>query len=383
MTVVRIVGGGLAAATAAHELTAAEIRVEVIEAADQWGGQLRTAEAAGRLFEPTGAHIFHTGDQEVWELVQRHVSMRPYRHRVQTEVFGRVLSWPPQLHELRRLPSWPVIERELDARPQQPDPSNFRSWCIGLLGPTLYKELIDGYTRKQWGTDPRELSAAWAPKRIELRDDRWPYLFRDRFQGWPRGGYRALVDGLIRRSRVVMGQRISVDDWESLVAGADAVVLTCPLDEFFHDELGPLAWRGVRLVSHYLPDVDRALPCGVLNTPSLDVEHTRAIETKWMSGQRGPGTVVSYEFPGAPARHYPVDDAAGRNRERQRGYERLLADLPGPVRRIAGRLATYTYIDMDQAIRQGINCARGLLKQLSAGAPTTREPPESLPLSAG
>jgi UDP-galactopyranose mutase len=312
------------------------------------------------LYEPNGAHIFHTRDEEVWRLVTELTPMLPYRHRVQTEVFGTVLSWPPQLSELRELPVWPVISRELAARPERPSGDNLEDWCIELMGETLYREFIEGYTRKQWGCEPRDLAASWAPRRIELRDDGYRDLFHDPHQGWPVGGYRRLADGLLRSVPVTLGRRISVDDWDELCAGASAVVVTCPLDEFFGAALGALPWRGVRLVHRYLPEQERALPCGVLNTPGMQHEHTRAIETKWMSGQTGPGTVVSYEYPNAPARHYPVDDAHGANRELQRKYEALLAQLPGPPRATAGRLATYTYIDMDQSMRQGINVARRL-----------------------
>ena len=49
----------------------------------------------------------------------------------------------------------------------------------------------------------------------------------------------------------------------------------------------------------------------------------------------------------------------------QRRLEALVAELPGPPRATAGRLATYTYIDMDQSVRQGMNVARGLLRLLT------------------
>lgn len=358
---IRVIGAGLAGATVAHVLRRAGCAVEVIEGEPTWGGQLRTPSAAGILYEPAGAHIFHTADERVWRFVTGQAEMLPYRHQVRTEAFDTVLSWPPQLGELQTLPQWPRIERELAARPARPSAENFESWCIGLMGETLYRELIDGYTRKQWGEDPRNLTAAWAPKRIELRSDDYRDLFRDPYQGWPVGGYTGLIDALLRDVPVVLGHRVTVDDWDDLCAGADAVVVTCALDEFFAGHLGRLPWRGVRLVSHYLPDVDHVLPCGVLNTPSILKPHTRAIETKWMSGQSGPGTVVSYEFPGADARHYPIDDVHGVNRGLARRYADELAALPGPPRYVAGRLATYSYIDMDQVIRQGINTARRLL----------------------
>jgi diacylglycerol kinase family enzyme len=39
------------------------------------------------------------------------------------------------------------------------------------MGRTLYGLFIEGYTRKQWGCEPSELSSAIAPKRVELRAD--------------------------------------------------------------------------------------------------------------------------------------------------------------------------------------------------------------------
>lgn len=365
--VVRIVGAGLAGAATAYLLLQAGFTVEVIEGDATWGGQLRTASAGGILYEPTGAHIFHTADREVWELVASLVTMRPYRHLVRTEAFGRLLSWPPQLSDLRDLPQWPAIARELAARPPRPRAENFETWCIDLMGETLYRELIEGYTRKQWGVDPADLAAVWAPKRIELRSDGYRYLFRDPYQGWPEGGYTCLVDALLRPVPVSLGQAVTVADWDDLSKGAAAVVVTCALDDFFHGSRGALAWRGVSLRSRYLPEVEHILPCGVVNTPSTARPYTRAIETKWMSGQQDPGTVVSYEYPGAPARHYPVDDVAGENRSRQREYEKELSALPGPPRFLVGRLATYTYLDMDQVLRQAMNTVRKIADQLTSG----------------
>jgi UDP-galactopyranose mutase len=359
----------------AHVVARAGRAVEVIEGDATWGGQLRTASAHGILYEPHGAHILHTADTSVWRFITDLVRVRPYRHVVRTEVFDRTLSWPPQLGELRDLPQWTTIARELAQRPERPRTDNFETWCVDLMGETLYREFIEGYTRKQWGCDPRELSSHWAPRRIELRADGYRPLFRDPHQGWPEGGYTPLIDALLARVSVTMGQPVSIDDWDELGRGAAAVVLTCPLDSFLDEGLGRLPWRGVALRSRYMPDVTHALPCGVLNTPSVDTPYTRAVETKWMSGQSAAGTVVSYEYPGSPARHYPVDDVDGANRALQRRYEDEVSRLPGPPRYLAGRLATYTYLDMDQVVRQAINTARRVLVDLTSGTRRRRPVP--------
>jgi UDP-galactopyranose mutase len=361
-----VVGAGLAGAVAARALHDLGWGVEVTEAADRWGGQLHGATANRILYEPHGPHIFHTNDREVWNLVNQHVRMLPYRHFVLTEVNDQLFSWPPQLSELKRLREWPRIEHELSFRPPEPDGANFETWCIGLLGRTLYEWFVKPYTQKQWGMDPTRLSSVWAPKRIELRTDDDTHLFRDRYQGYPSGGYLRLIDSLLTPLPVSMGVEISADNLEASAKGFDAVVLTAPLDTFFSETLGALPWRGVRLVHRYLPGVTSLLAAPVVNHPGLDRAYTRRIETKLMSGQEVAGTVVSEEYPGSVAKHYPVDDAAGDNRRLAAAYQRLLGtEFSLPVV-LAGRLATYTYINMDQAIRQGLNAAHRLDKGIIA-----------------
>lgn len=122
---------------------------------------------------------------------------------------------------------------------------------------------------------------------------------------------------------------------------------------------------GVRLVPKWLPRELLYQPCTVVNEPSTSVPYTRTIETKHVFPDLAerPGTVVCYEYPGAEAKHYPVYDAAGTNRATQDRYEQLLASdsrLIVP----AGRLARYLYINMDEAMRQGLDAARLVLSSI-------------------
>ena len=139
-------------------------------------------------------------------------------------------------------------------------------------------------------------------------------------------------------------------------APADAYVITAPLDEFLEAE--PLPWRGVRTEFSYHGTGGDRLPAPVVNYPDPDVPYTRMVETGQMSrAVNGSGTVTGREYPGAPVRHYPVDDVAGENRARHRDLvKQVRKEVPNAV--LAGRLATYTYIDMDQAVMQGLNAAR-------------------------
>jgi UDP-galactopyranose mutase len=68
------------------------------------------------------------------------------------------------------------------------------------------------------------------------------------------------------------------------------------------------------------------------------------------------------EFPDSSAKHYPVADRAGGNAALQSRYERLAASMARNPLVCAGRLATYRYINMDEAIRQGLNAADRVLQ---------------------
>jgi UDP-galactopyranose mutase len=354
-----VVGAGLTGATAAHRLIELNWDVTVFEAESSVGGNLRTASLHGVPYEPHGPHVFHTDSLDAYDVMRRHVQLNNYRHRVEAEIpGGRSLTWPLQLGELKRLEEWSVIAAELDARPGRPEGADFETYAVQLMGPTLYDWLCDGYTRKQWGVEPRTLSSRFAPKRLDLRDDGDPSMFRDRYQGYAVGGWHRAVESLLKSATVQLNQPV----WLDTLPSADAYVVTAPIDQFLGVE--SLPWRGVRTEPTYHPDGKaHRLPAPVVNTSDVDVPHTRRVETvqmRYPSGSMAPpsdGTVIVKEYPGAPVRHYPVDDLAGENRRRHADLARVLRHLE-PRLVLAGRLANYVYCDMDQAIMQGLNAAR-------------------------
>ena len=368
---VLVIGAGWSGAVVARELHDAGVDVHVVERAEVVGGHARVEVLNGVVYEPNGAHIFHTSNERVAGYVQRFGMARPYEHRVLTEVYLRedddrphLLSWPPQVGELRELPDWPAIERELAELPDRPAGDDFESWVVSLMGRRLYELFIEGYTRKQWGCDPSELSSRFAPKRVDLRDDGYTRLFRDTWEFFPADGPNGIIESILQPVPTTCGVEVGIDDVCDVIGVPDAVVITAPLDDFL-GRPGELAWRGIRMVSRYAPtatDDGTETAAYVVNRPSLRVPYTRTVETKHASGQRVRGTVVSEEHPGAPARHYPVPTVDGR-------YEALNAQLQQEIRQrlenlqvhFCGRLSTYTYIDQDQAIDRAFTCVEGIL----------------------
>src|SRR5215210_8130377 len=254
MTRVLIVGAGLTGCTVAWRLAQEGIDSVLLERADVPGGLIRSEHMEGVLYEPRGSHIFHTEDEEVWNLANSMTPFRPYRHRVDIVVEDKVLNWPILLSDIERQSRSEEIKAQLEERrgvdpAARAEAANFEDWCLDLMGPILYERFIQPYTEKQWGRPARTLSAQWAPRRVSVRWDNDPYLFPDPYQGWPAGpnGYTDLIDGLLASPLIELQTEVDVTlaNLDSQLERLDAgmVILTCPLDVFCDQSLGALEWR--------------------------------------------------------------------------------------------------------------------------------------------
>jgi UDP-galactopyranose mutase len=371
---VLIVGAGLTGCTVAHRLASQGVRSVLLERAQNPGGLIRTEHMDGVLYEPHGSHIFHTEDEEVWSLANAMTPFHDYRHRVDIVVEGKILNWPILLSDIDAQSHSEEIKAQLDARrgidsAARAEAANFEEWCLDLMGPLLYERYIKPYTQKQWGRPPNELSARWAPRRVSVRWDNDPYLFPDPYQGWPSGpnGYTDLIDGLLHNDLIELYTAIDVtlDGLEQKMTQTQAasVVLTCPLDVFCAGRFGPLEWRGILVRSVSVPHVEYAQEAMVTNYPGFEYPFIRIHETKHASRQQCQGTVLGFEFTNAPTRYYPIEIDA--NRDLNNRYQAFLRDTVGAKRiYFAGRLANYVYIDMDDCMRQALDCANEVIRAL-------------------
>jgi UDP-galactopyranose mutase len=378
MARVLIVGAGLTGCTLAHRLAREGVGTVLLERAPVPGGLIRSEHMEGVLYEPHGSHIFHTEDTEVWELANSMTPFNDYRHRVDIVVEGKVLNWPILLSDIDAQSRSEEIREELHQREgldaaARAEAANFEEWCLDLMGPILYERFIRPYTEKQWGRPARELSAQWAPRRVSVRWDNDPYLFPDPYQGWPAGpnGYTDLIDGLLDSPLIDVhtGVDVTLANLDAQLDRFDAgpVVLTCPLDLLCDERLGALEWRGIDVRSVYVPHLDYAQGAMVVNYPGREFPFIRIHEAKHASGQQCEGTVLGFEFTGAPSRYYPIETE--RNRTLNARYQDLVREAVGPARTFfAGRLANYVYIDMDDCMRQALDASAEVLQSVVAGA---------------
>jgi UDP-galactopyranose mutase len=312
-----------------------------------------------------GSHIFHCADDDTWNYINRFTEFNRHRHRVLTTCRGKVYSMPINLGTINSffgtnlkpddVPSFLDTQRTFTGRP-----SNLEEQAISLIGKPLYEAFIKGYTRKQWGCDPRELPANIIT-RLPVRNSYHDAYFNDRYQGIPIDGYTPLFERMLEGIPIELNTDFFANraEFEKMAHG---IVYTGPIDRYFDYCYGHLNWRSVRfeLERHNVSDYQGI---SVMNFADEGTPFTRIHEPKHLHLERtwNPKTTLivkefSYIDPDQP--YYPVNLAC--DREMYNSYAALQEEVPNVI--FGGRLARYKYYDMHQVIAGALAVARKRLK---------------------
>ena len=365
---VLIIGAGWAGATVSEMLHRNGVQSEIFEATDKVGGHSRSETINGVVFEPSGPHIFHTSNLDVNKFVNDFGMKRNFNHQVKTRIYPKSLkgdsilvSWPPQVDELKNFEEWKAIENELNALPKKIDIENFETYAISIMGPTLYSLFIEGYTFKQWGVEGSKLSSEFAPKRIDLRTDGNKNLFNDKFEYFHPNGSGEIIEKILSNKLVNFKAKLNINNIEELSKDYRHIVITAPLDDFLNTE-NKLPWRGIKSEPEFI-DKEFVTEAYQINHPSLNEEFTRTIETKHASGQKINGTIVCKEYSFPDIRHYPILGKDGKSKQQNEELKKMILEINASQNEIhfCGRLANYQYINQDQAIEQGMQTAKNIL----------------------
>jgi UDP-galactopyranose mutase len=361
-----VAGSGFFGATiaerAAHELG---LPVLVIERREHVGGNSHSEAdpATGIELHRYGTHIFHTSSEEIWRYANRFADFNNFRLRVFSRVAGRTYSLPINLTTINRFFGMDMTpaeaERFIAAEVEKEgilSPGNLEEAAIARVGRSLYEAFIKGYTAKQWETDPALLPVETI-RRLPIRFSMNDFYFSDRYEGVPLEGYGALFSRLLAspRIRVITGCDF-FDLRESLNPGA-LIVFSGAIDRFFDYRLGALGWRTLDHEIERLP-VEDYQGTAVINFPGQETPFTRIHEFKHLHPERrrSDSTVIMREYSRFARRgdepFYPI----GR-REDKRLYEDYRALAQGrPNVIFGGRLGSYRYLDMHQAIGSALRC---------------------------
>jgi UDP-galactopyranose mutase len=356
-----IVGSGFFGTTIA-ECCARELgmRVCILERRPHIGGNAWSENCpdTGIEVHTYGSHLFHTNSETVWDYVNRFSGFSSYRHRVISRHNNRFFTMPMNLGTLSTVfgrflspADGRAIVAEEVARSGISHPTNFEEKAISLVGQTIYDAFIRGYTAKQWQTDPRELPAdiiTRLPVRFTFSD----FYFNDRFEGLPLTGYGEIFRRMLATPGI--NTMLGVDYFDvrgSLPAGVP-VVFTGAVDRFFEYRAGPLGWRTLDFEREVVATEDFQ-GASVVNYPDQDVAFTRIHEFRHLHPERtyrDDCSVIFREFSRfaepKDEPYYPIDRPTDRTR--YDAYRALSDAEPGVI--FGGRLGTYRYLDMHQAI---------------------------------
>ena len=348
-------GAGLSCAVIGRTLAEAGHDVSVFEQRDHIAGNCHTKRdpETGVLVHEYGPHIFHTDDEEVWNYVNRFETFMPYVNRVKAMTEDRVFSLPinlltiNQYFEKTMSPSEAQAFIESRAVTDIEDPQNFEEQALRFVGPELYGAFFRGYTRKQWGREPKEIPASIL-KRLPLRFNYDDNYFKHRFQGMPENGYTAMIERILDHPNISVALETPFlpEDKDHF----DHVFYSGPVDKYFDYAHGHLAYRTLDF-ERTTADGD-AQGCAVMNYCDEDVPYTRITEHKhfspWESHDK---TVLFREFSREAGEddipYYPVHLTSGDDILE---HYQAAADAEDGVT-FVGRLGTYRYMDMDVTIR--------------------------------
>lgn len=361
-----VVGCGFYGATIAERVaTQLSRRVLIIDRRPHIGGN------AYSELEPTtgievhryGAHLFHTPNIDVWNYIRNFSQFTNYRHKVFTVHDGQVYPMPINLATICQFfgrHMTPSQARELIGRQAaeiRTTPRNLEEKAISLIGRPLYEAFIRGYTAKQWQIPPSDLPQSIVT-RLPVRYNFDNRYFSDPFEGLPVGGYTAIFERMLAHPMITLRLNTDYFALKASLPHHVPVIYTGPIDRYFEFKAGELRWRTL-LFEHDVINVSDFQGTPVLNYADQDVAFTRIIEFRHFHPERdypSDRTAIVREYSRAAARndepYYPVGTIA--DRKTYAAYRALAAETPNVI--FGGRLGTYRYLDMHQAIGSALKC---------------------------
>ena len=356
-----VVGSGFFGAVMAERIANAMGEpVAVLERRDHLGGNSfsETDGETGIEYHRYGSHLFHTSNEEVWAWVNQFSRFTNYRHRVFTRYHGQTYTMPINLMTLNSFfgvdlkpgEAEAFIKGKAAAEPY-PNPRNFEEKAISLIGRDLYEAFVQGYTAKQWETDPTLLPAeiiTRLPVRFNFND----FYFNDIFEGLPVDGYHAIFDRIFANPKITTMTGVDFFDVRDQLRPGAVVIYTGPIDRYYDYRFGPLSWRTLDFEIER-PAMDDYQGTSVINYPDRETPYTRIHEFKHLHPERRyekGRTLIMREFSrfaGATDEpYYPINTPADKRTYDQ--YAAVAAQEPNVI--FGGRLGTYRYLDMHQAI---------------------------------
>jgi len=224
-----------------------------------------------------------------------------------------------------------------------------------LVGPDLYKIFYEGYLKKQWKKNPKDIPADI------LKRQKFRLTFEDSYYDHPYQGipnYNFLFENLIKNVEVLLeiDYLKNKDYFNSL---AKKIIYTGPIDKFYDYKFGSLEYRSLIFEEEILSIKDYQ-GTFMMSYPEDKYEFTRIIEHKHFEFGTQDFTIITKEYPDdwkiGKEPYYPVND-----NNNQLLYEKYF-ELASKENKVyfGGRMGSYKYLNMDETIELSIKLANNL-----------------------
>lgn len=359
-----IVGAGLSGIVIAEQFSSKQNKkILVIDKRDHIGGNCYDYhdKETGILMNKYGAHLFHTNNEEVFKYINQFCEWDNWEHKVLGLIDNMYLPIPPNITTVNKLFNLNIkteieMNKWLSENQVKFDKiTNGEEMAKSRVGEVLYEKIFKNYTFKQWKKYPEELSPevlARIPVRNSL-DDRY---FSDKYQVLPNNGYTAFFQSILDMHKHNIDVKLNFDffDIKDKITKEQIIIYTGPIDSYFADKgLPKLEYRSIDFHIERKMNKDYYQPYSVVNYPNADTPYTRCVEYKHFLNQKSDHTVYVKETTtdtGEP--YYPVLN--DRNKELYAKYQKMAEEEDANIHFI-GRLASYKYFNMDEAIKNSLD----------------------------
>ncbi len=174
---VYVLGGGVTGLAVAYELLKRGQKVEIIEKSPSLGGLAKTERWKGRPID-MGPHIYHTPDKDIQDywLAEFEGLFHEREHWAKNLKNSKFYDYPISREFINSLPDDMREKINDDLAKTDPDAlsraNNYYEYTKALAGETLQELFFTQYPEKLWGMSTKELDANWAPKRIQITEER-------------------------------------------------------------------------------------------------------------------------------------------------------------------------------------------------------------------
>lgn len=360
-----IVGSGLFGSVFAYEANKRGKKCLVIDKRNHIGGNIYTKEMENINVHQYGAHIFHTSNKEVWNYINNFAEFNRYTNSPVANYKGEIYNLPFNMNTFNKL--WGVVtpneaKQKIEDEKKSSNvenPQNLEEQAINLIGETIYKKLVKGYTEKQWGKKATELPS-FIIKRLPVRFTYDNNYFNDTYQGIPIGGYTKIIEKMLEGIDVKLNYDF-FDHREELENIASKIIFTGMIDKFYNYKYGELEYRSLKFETETL-DTQNYQGNAVVNFTDYETPYTRIIEHKHFEFGNQDKTIITKEYPDSwtseKEPYYPINNE--KNNELYEKYRNLANNEKNVI--FGGRLGQYKYYDMHKVIEEALKCVKDEFK---------------------